>query len=287
MKHPVIIIPVFLSLFFCFQLANGQTIKLIPAWESDTIFDTPESAVYDSINNCIYIGNFNDEGGFRRREDTLKNEFISKIDLQGNILELKWIDGLFGPTGIAIFEDKLFAVERGFLTSMDIPTGTIEYRYPIPDFGFPNDIVIDDQGIIYISDSEKNCIYHFSGKKVEIWLQDSLISGPNGLCIDGQNLIIGNSNENNLLSVSLADKKVTVIAKNTSKIVDGIMLYNDHFIISGRTKIVITDLSGMTNELIDSNNQEEWYADFDLVPDRQMLVIPTLFSNRVVAFRIK
>lgn len=283
----LLLIAVSFSLFVCLQITNGQSLSLTPLWETDSIFGTPESAVYDSLRECIYVSNYNSESGFRAIQDTLKDEFISKVDLQGNVLGLKWVEGLLGPTGIAIFGNKLYAVERGSLAEIDIPSATIENRYPIPDFGFPNDIVISDQGIIYISDSEKNCIYRFIGNTVELWLQDSLIAGPNGLCIDGQNLIIGNSNENSLISASLLDRSVQVIAQHVSSIIDGIVRYKDVYITTSKTDISATDLPGNTVKLMSAGNQNEWYADFAFIEEQKILVFPTLFTKRVAAFHIE
>jgi sugar lactone lactonase YvrE len=272
---------------FGFTALSAQEVRLTPVWETDSLFGTPESAAYYSLHNCIYISNFNDQGGFRKKPDTIRNEFISKIDPDGNIIALHWVDSLLGPTGIAIFKDKLYIVERGYLTLINIDKHAIEKRIPIPGYGFPNDIAIGPEGTIYISDSERNCIYRFTGNEIECWLRDSLFAGLNGLLVDGQRLIVGNSNENTLLTVNLADKSVTVMAKNVNVIVDGIILYNNHMLTSGKAKIVSTNTEGKTDVIAEAANENEWYADFYLIQNKNLLVVPTLFTNRVVAFRIE
>lgn len=42
--------------------------QVIKEWETESVFLTPESIVLDSLNNCLYVSNFNDKGGFRKRE---------------------------------------------------------------------------------------------------------------------------------------------------------------------------------------------------------------------------
>jgi hypothetical protein len=264
----------------------GQTIRLMPAWETDSLFSMPESAAFDSINNCIYISNFNDEGGFRKKEDTLRNEFISKIDCEGNIIELNWVDGLYGPTGIALLKERLYAVERGFVAIVDISTGSIQDRIAIPDFGFPNDIAVAPDGIMYISDSERNCIYRFDGQKIEHWLSNSLFTGINCLYVDGDYLIVGNSGINTMLRVNFSTRQVSIMAKNALKFADGIARFGNEFIVAGETRIAQIDTTGSPTGLIDADNSHEWYADFYLIGDQNLLIVPTLFTNRVVAFRI-
>jgi len=268
-----------------FPAANCQNIKLTKAWETDSVFFMPESAVYDSIRGYIYISNVNykGEGEIGR---TKFNECISRLEPDGKITDLRWIDSLLGPAGITIYNDRLYAVERGFLAEINIQNHKIIKHYPIPDFGFPNDIAFDKSGIAYITDSEKNCIYRFDGESVEKWLSDSLFSGINGLFMITDTLIVGNSGNNSLLAVTIADKKVVSIALNAIKFVDGIVRTNHQFIITGGTRIKLLDANGNCTELMASNNDKEWYADIYFIKIRRLLIIPTLFTNRVVAFKL-
>jgi predicted secreted protein len=244
-----------------------------------------ESAVYDSARGFIYISNVKFTG-IGEKDFTIFNECISQIDIDGNIHNIRWIDSLLGTTGITIFNDRLYAVERGFLAEIDIRNQKIIRRYPIPDFGFPNDIAFEKNGFAYITDSEKNCIYRFDGKTIEKWLSDSLFTGINGLYMILDTLIVGNHGKNNMFKVALKDKTVVTMARNAVVFVDGIAPFNHEFIITGGKKIKIIDNNGNSIELMDSNNENEWYGDFYFIQSKDLLIVPTLFTNKVVAFKL-
>lgn len=282
MKKPLIVVFLVTVVFI---RSNSQNILLNSAWQTDTVFFMSESAVYDSVRDAIYISNVNykAEG---EKDFTLFNECISKLDIDGNIENIRWIDSLLGPTGIAIYNDKLYAVERGYLAEIDIQNQKIIKHYPIPDFGFPNDIAFTKEGIAFITDSEKNCLYRFDGTSVSRWMSDSLFKGINALYLTNDTLLVGSSGMNCLLAVDLKSKVTTVKALNAVKFVDGIAPFHTGTIIGGETKITYLDSQGNYTVLINSNNNREWYADYYLIKDRNLLIVPTLYSNRVVAFRV-
>ena len=261
----------------------GQVSKL---WETDSVFFEPESIVFDSINNCIYVSNFNDKGGFRDKNDTLHNEFISKLDLNGNIIQLKWLDSIFGPTGLAIFNKKIFIVERNGICIADIKTGKIEKKITIDYAGFLNDIAIDKNGTAYISDSRKNCIYKIVDEKSNIWYTDTVLNNCNGLFIDDNYLLIGNRGTENLISVSLTDKTCKIIAKDISFNIDGIKKTKDRYLLSWRTEFYALDLDGNKKLLYTSENKEDFLADFEFIENKKLILIPTLLSNKVIALSI-
>ena len=274
------------ALVIQFSTYAQKEIKLSKKWEIDSVFMTPESAVYDSIRNCLYVSNFNDKGGFRRNSDTLFDECISKVDLNGKVIDFRWVNNLLGPTGITIFNDKLYVLERGYLTLIDIERHAIEKRIPIKNSGFLNDIVIDKNGDIYISDSQKSSILKFENNECKVWWQDTtLCVGSNGLYIYDNKLIVGNQ-KNNLISVSIPGKEIKVIASNILEGIDGLNRFKDNFIVSWRSKIALVDDKGFSNVLLDTKNNKEFLADFEFIKKKRMIVVPTLTTNKLVTYEI-
>jgi len=49
--------------------------------------------------------------------------------------------------------------------------------------------------------------------KMAVWMKGTEISRPNGLDIEGKKLLVGNSGDESLKAINLADKKITTRAR--------------------------------------------------------------------------
>ncbi len=286
-----VIIKAFVAILICssviqFSSCKRTGISLSELWESDTLFSMPESVVFDSVHNCLFVSNLNDKGGFRNDADTILDEYISKVDLEGNVIDLHWVGNLLGPTGLTIHNDILYVIERGNLVLINIEEGKIDKRIPIVNAGFLNDLVIDENGDVYISDSDKGYIYRIRDNIVELWMNDILLEGVNGLYIVNSKIIAGTGSANNLISISIPDKEIHAITTNFSKGIDGIRRYNGEYIVSWYKKIYSIDDSGSVYKLFDTEDNKEWCADFELIKSRNIIIVPTLESNKLIAFKI-
>jgi hypothetical protein len=58
--------------------AESQNYRLEKAWETEPVFSTPESAVFDANRDHIYISNFNT---FPRDLESADIEFIPELNL--------------------------------------------------------------------------------------------------------------------------------------------------------------------------------------------------------------
>jgi hypothetical protein len=281
------LITVIMFSFLIQSLSFSQTnIRLSKLWEVDSVLMTPESVVFDSLRNCLYVSNFNDKGGFRNNTDTIFDECISRVDLQGNVTELRWVDNLIGPTGITIFKDTLYVVERGCLTKINIEKRSIIKRIPITGVGFLNDIVIDNNGDIYISNSGEGAIYKVAGNKSRLWLKDTILQNCNGLYIDSGKLIIGNQGNVNLIAILMADKSTNVLGTDISKGIDGIKKYRQYYIVSWQYDIFMVDERGNSQVILNTSAGSNWNADFELIESKDIIIVPTLLSNKLVAYKI-
>jgi DNA-binding beta-propeller fold protein YncE len=285
MKKLVITIIIFS--FLIHSLSFSQTnIRLSKLWEVDSVLMTPESVVFDSLRNCLYVSNFNDKGGFRSNTDTIFDECISRVDLEGNVTQLSWVDNLIGPAGIAIFEDTLYVIERGYLTKINIEKQSITERIPITGAGFLNDIAIDKNGDIYISNSGEGAIYKVAGGKSRLWLKDAVLQNCNGLYIDNGKLIVGNQGNENLIAILTADKSTNVLAKDISKGIDGIKKYKQYYIVSWQYDIFMVDERGASRVILNTSEGSDWNADFELIGNKDIIIVPTLLSNKLIAYKI-
>jgi sugar lactone lactonase YvrE len=254
-------------------------------WEAVGGFLMPESIVYDPARDALYVSNF-DGYGMGSGEG---GQFLSEIAPDGTIKNLKWVEGLTNPTGMAMFDGTLFVVERGSVAVVDPGAGTIVTRYPIPRPRFPNDIAIDAFGNMYISDSFKSAIYKCADGVCEEWIVGEGIGRPNGLHIAGNKLLVGNNADNSLKSVDLDTKEITTVATLGSGTIDGIRSARNGVLIVSHSegKVYRISPAGEVQKMLDTSVPEINSADFEFVERQNMLVIPTLVDNKVMAYQLQ
>ncbi|MGB8163509.1 MAG: hypothetical protein WCF14_00735, partial [Nitrososphaeraceae archaeon] len=131
--------------------------KINKLWETTNDLKNPESVAYAPKQNVLFVSNLN---GKPTEKD--QNGFISKVSpSNGNISELNWVTGLNAPKGLAISNNnsKLYVSDITDLVEIDIDNGKIMKRFNAPGSAFHNDVVSDNQGNIYVSDTITNTIY--------------------------------------------------------------------------------------------------------------------------------
>jgi sugar lactone lactonase YvrE len=237
----------------------------------------PESARYDPRRDVLYVTHYY-RGG---------NEYISRVSLDGDVIEQEWISGLNRPTGLFIHADRLWTVDRGNLIEIDIDAGAILNRYPIPEAGFPNDVSFDGEGNAFISDTRGNRIYRFRDGEFEVWLEGADVRNPNGILVDGAHLLFGNSNDGWLQRVNIADKTVQTVAKvGDGANIDGLHSDgNGNYIISDfNGRVLHVTPEGKVTELLNTTASGGRSADLEYVPSEKLIVVPGLFDNRLTAY---
>jgi hypothetical protein len=251
--------------------------SLTKKWDAPIKLQMPESVCYDTTNDVLYVSNFG-------------AGYISKVSLTGEVLAQKWVTGLARPTGLSLFKGKLYAADRQGLVEIDVETEKITQKYPIPNVGFANDVAVHPSGDIYISDSQKNVIYRFKEGAMEAWLESDAILDPNGLYAGEERLIIGTSRDGCFKSVSYADKKIqTLLRLGEGAIMDGVKPDGEGGFLMGdwNGRLYRVEESGEKTELLDTREAAINIADFEYIPGKNLLVIPTLAGNEVLAYSLQ
>ena len=258
-------------------------------WETPDTFLTPESVLYDPDRGVLYVSNY-DINTFSTPELT---GYISKLSLDGEVLAERWVNGLKGPAGMNIFRDRLFVAERTSLTEIDLTTGELLQRHTIPGSQFLNDVSIDSDGNVYVTDTYPSShtlsrVYRFKDGEVEEWYGGREIGRANGLHLEGNELLIGNSGDGLLKAVDLANKTLRKIACFGAGVIDGIRLDNEgNYIVSKwEGQVYSVTPRGDVVEILNLMPEGLNTADFEYLPEQNLLVIPTFLGNKVVAYRL-
>jgi sugar lactone lactonase YvrE len=271
-----------------FMCQDGKAVyqdkKLEKLWESEKVFKTSESVLYDPKREVLYVTNFDQFSIGNPRAQ----QFISKVSLSGEIEELKWVDSLNNPLGITIYKDRLFTAERNAIAEIDLDEGKVIKRYPVPGSLFLNDIAIDNSGNIYVTDSRKNVIWRYVNGQAEEWLSGDAVTDPNVLYVQGDRLFFGNSGDQSLKSVNLLDKSIKTIAKFETGFIDGFRIdENGNYLVSlWKGKLYRVTPQGEVTKILDTTTPGYYSADFEYFSEKGLLVIPTFFNNTITAYKL-
>jgi len=255
------------------------SVKLL--WSTPPILSTPESVIFDSRKDYIYVASM---GGNNPGEKD-RDGFISKLSLQGEILELHWIDKLNDPKGMGIVGSYLYVTDITEILKIDIAEKKVIERFPIEGAKFLNDIDVDSQGTIYFTDMRDNKVYALQNDAIKLLSDSKELESPNGLYFDNGRLLIGCSGY--MLAMNPETGSLTRFVENTGG-VDGIKKYDTN-------RYLITDWSGMTHIvqpgkskilLLDTKAQNINAADLGYIPQKRVMLIPTFSDNRVMAYKI-
>ncbi len=259
--------------------------RLVKQWETGKELRVPESVLYAESENILYVSNINGRPTEKNRQG-----FISKVSLDGKIEVLKWATGLNAPKGSAIHGNRFYVSDIDQLVKIDLKTGKISAKYPAAGAIFLNDVAIDASGNVYVTDmSTKNSvIYRLTQGKMTAWMKGKEISNPNGLYMEEKRLVVGNSGDGSLKVINLADKKITTLARVGSGI-DGLRSdgRGNYFISDWKGKTSLVTGSGRVIVLMDTTPSKINSADLEYIRTRKLLLIPTFFDNRVMAYKVE
>jgi len=250
-------------------------------WELSYQLDHPESVEYDPKRAVIYASN-----NLKR-----PTESVSKISLDGKVIKKDWVSGLMAPTGMVLVNDKLHVVERGAVVIIDPETAVIEKRIPLPGAVFPNDITANEDGsLILISDGGQGAIYSIIDGESAIWHRSPELRQVNGLLIDGQRLLLGISSYPALCEMDMESKEIKQLVQLLpGAVMDGIQkMSNGDVLFSDWTGSLYRYTSeGILSEILNTRNQGITLADFRWIEDERLLLIPTLYDNRIVCWGLE
>ncbi len=256
--------------------------SLEKAWATDSLFKTPESVIYDSDRDILYVANVNENPWEKDN-----NGFISILTTSGDILALNWISGLSAPKGMAIVGNILYVADIDEIGVIDIEKGEMTGKIKVEGAQGLNDITPDNNGGIFISDSNGGKIFQYSDGKVTEYNGD-VPGRPNGVFVDQGKLLVAFSQASEFVGYDLKTKEKTVIAKGIGA-GDGIAPTYEagtYLVSDWNGEIFAITPDGNKQSLLMTKDQKKNTADIWSIPEMDLVLVPTFFDNRVVAYKL-
>lgn len=280
------------TLWFGVNIDQEASLGLQPAWQTEAVFDNPESVVFDPVAKILLVANVN---GPPMKKDG--NGYLSKVALNGTVLDHKWLTGLDGPKGMALQGNTLYVSDITSLAVIDLSSGEMR-KYPAPGAKFLNDVTIDKQGRVYVSDMYTDAIYIFEDNQLSLWLRTKRLASPNGLFAEADTLYVGSWGvrkcgfetevPGHLLKIDLATKRITDVGDGSPLAnLDGVEgLGARGFLVTDWQQGVLIHLSPEA-KIIETLTLSQGSADLEVLPaDWELVIVPMMKDNYLKAFTL-
>jgi len=259
---------------------ESKIVSLQNKWSSERVLSTPESVINCKSMDLLFVSNIS---GSPSEKDG--KGFISKLSLDGSVIQLKWVGGLNAPKGMGIFNGKLYVADIDELVEIDIASAKIIKKYPAKKAKFLNDVSIDKYGNVYVSDTQVNLIYCLKNNKFDIWLSVGNLFNPNGLLCDNNSLLVGCNNY--VLSVDIETKHVKTFISETGSIDGLVKIDENYYVISDWVgNIYLINKSEPKIKLLSTEADNINAADIEYIKDKRLLIVPTFSDNRIMAYEL-
>ena len=258
-------------------------------WETKGLAQ-PESVVKDPATGAIYVSNIN--GAIMQKDG---NGFIARLKPDGTIIERQWVKGLNAPTGLALHDRTLYVADVDELIEINAASGEILNRHAAKGAIFLNDVAVDQDGVVYVSDTPMNTIWRLKDGVFEAWLANDALKGPNGLLVEGGKLIVasfgqlpeqGTPELGGLLAVDLKDQSVSTIRNDPIGNLDGLQLLQAGiFLVTdwAAGALYRVGTKGKPERLLKLNKAS---ADLVYLADEKTVLVPIMLSNTLVAYKL-
>ncbi len=260
------------------------------AW-TVTAVDTPECAYYDPATASIFVSNV---AGAPDGKDG--KGWISRLDASGKMLQEKWVSGLNAPKGMRSAGGMLWVTDIDRVIGIDTATATIKHRVSVKGAKFLNDLAIDSNGDIYVSDTTASRIYRIAKNKPEIFVQGPQWESPNGLLVSDGVLWVASwgmgmkpdwsvTKPGRLYRIDLKTKAKTPVTAEPVGNLDGLERDADgNFIVSDwmAGKVYSIGKDGTPRVILEGFKNS---ADVGYIPDSRQLLVPQMGGNALTAYQ--
>ena len=232
--------------------------------------------------DVLYVSNVNENPWEKDN-----NGFISKVSVTGEILDLEWVTGFSGPKGMAILDNKLFVADLDEVGIIDIENGELIKKIKIEGASGLNDITPGGKDKLFISDSNGGKLYQYIDGEISIFHSDTP-GRPNGLFVDQGKLLVAFSQASEFVTFDLNTLERTFITDSIGG-GDGVTPTNENntYLVSDwNGEIFIVTPDGKKQSLLNTKEEKKNTADIWFVKEKNLVLVPTFFDNRIVAYTL-
>ncbi len=260
------------------------------SWTIGEGITTPESVYYDAESGSLFISNVS---GKPDEKDGVG--YITKADRNGKVTSAQWISGLNAPKGMRSFNGSLWVTDIDQVLKINIAEKKIESTIAINGAKFLNDLAIDAQGRIYVSDTLTSRIYRIENEKVSVFIEGRNLESPNGLLIQGNHLVVAawgytedwsGKNLGNLYSIGLTTKRISKITQKPLGNLDGLEVDNTgNYLVSDWVsgKIFKVKPNGKFDVIFHGFKNP---ADIAYISSTKTLIVPRMQENKVSGYSL-
>ncbi|MDY0167068.1 MAG: hypothetical protein RBS80_11025 [Thermoguttaceae bacterium] len=261
-------------------------------WEVSEGLQAPESVYLDEPSGFLFVSNVG-TGGATAKDG---GGFISKLTPDGKMVEPKWVAGLNAPKGLRSHGGTLWVSDIDRLVGIDIAQGRIRQTVEVEGAQFLNDVAVDEDGAVYMSDMLANKIYRYKDDRLSLLAAGDHLESPNGLLVHGDRLAVaawGSGIQDDfstkilgrLFSLSLDGKDKRLITPEPSGNFDGVEAVGDKGYLASdwvAGKVFFVSPDGAKRLIL---QLPRGAADLGYLPRQRLLIVPQMLENRVTAFR--
>ena len=258
--------------------AKGQNHQLEKLWEANEKLAVPESVLYDGVKEVLYVSLI--DGGGAEKDG---KGGIALLNTDGSIRNATWISGLNAPKGLALHKGLLYIADIDVVIVLDVVSGNVIDEIGIKEAVFLNDVTVDNEGVVYVSDTRENKIYKIDEGNYSLYMDN--VNNANGLkWLNGSLYTLAGKE---LWRID-SQKKVTIVAKGFEQAGDGIEpVGNGDFLVTCWPGLIYyVKADGVIEKLQDVQGEMNT-ADLGFNARERILYIPTFNSNSVIAYKLK